>query len=140
MGAFSKIPNKITIVCLLFLKLNQSRNTKKKFFLGVFLQKPKTRFFGGENKIVLKLKFQIRISAFVLYCKRKLRINFHKKILIFKPPGIFWKWKIWRTCTGVRRNFGFGLLKSCLTFGQLTCSVRSKKISTLHPAVHCTVQ
>ena len=29
---------------------------KEKFFLGVFLQKPKTRFFGGENKIVLKLK------------------------------------------------------------------------------------
>ena len=57
--------------------------------LGVFLQKPKTRFFGGKNKIVLKLKFQICISAFVLYCKRKLRTNFHKKIFIFKPPGIF---------------------------------------------------
>ena len=28
-GAFSKILNKITIVCLLFLKLNQSRNTNK---------------------------------------------------------------------------------------------------------------
>ena len=62
---------------------------EENFFLGVFLQKPKTRFFGGENKIVLKLKFQIRISAFVLNCKRKLRINFHQKILIFRPPGIF---------------------------------------------------
>ena len=53
-SAFSKIPNKITIVCLLFLKLNQSRNTN--FFVGVFLQKPKTHFFGCKNKIVLKLK------------------------------------------------------------------------------------
>ena len=88
-GAFSKIPNKITIVCLLFSKLNQSRNTKKQFFLGVFRQKLKTRFFGGENKIVLKLKFKICISAFVLYCKRKLYTYFQKKILIFKPPGIF---------------------------------------------------
>ena len=42
------------------------------------------------------------ISAFVLYCKRKLHINFHKKILIFKPPGIFWKWKLWRACAGAQ--------------------------------------
>ena len=78
-GAFSKILNEITIVCLLFLKLNQGRKTKKIFFLGVFLQKPKTGFFGGENKIVLKLKFKISISAFVLYCKRKLYTNCQKK-------------------------------------------------------------
>ena len=32
------------------------------------------------------------------------------------------------------RNFGIGLLKSYLTFGHLTCSVRSKTISTLHPS------
>ena len=30
--------------------------------------------------------------------------------------------------TRARQNFGFGLLKSCLTFGYLPCSVRSKKI------------
>ena len=102
LGAFSKIPNKITIVCLLFLKLNQSRNTKKKFFLCVFLQKPKTCFFGGKNKILLKLKFQICISAFVLYFKRKLHTNFQKNLLIFKSPGIFWKWKLWRESAGTR--------------------------------------
>ena len=62
-GAFSKIPNKTTIVCLLFLKLNQSRNWKNKFFWGVFLQKPKMCFLGGKNKIVLKLKIQIRICS-----------------------------------------------------------------------------
>ena len=66
--AFSKILNKITFVCSLFLKLNQSRNMKNKFFLVVFLQKPKTRFFGGKNKIVLKLKFKfvfLRLFFFV---------------------------------------------------------------------------
>ena len=132
-GAFSKLPNKITFVCLLFLKPNQSQNRKEKFFLTVFIQKPKTRFFGGQNKIVFKLKFQICIFAFVLFCKRKLLANFHKKILIFEPPGMFWKWKLWCACAGARRPrerryFGFGLLKSYMTFGYLTCSVRSKKI------------
>ena len=61
---------------------------EENFFLGVFLQKPKTCFFGGENETVLKLKFKIRISALVFYCKRKLYTNFLKQILIFKPPGI----------------------------------------------------
>ena len=46
--AFSKIPTKRTFVCLLFLKLNQSRNTKT-FFLEGFLKKPKTHFFGGPK-------------------------------------------------------------------------------------------
>ena len=36
-------------------------------------------------------------------------------------------------CVWRARKFGFGLLKSYLTFGQLTCSVGSKKMSTLHP-------
>ena len=80
---FQKYQTKITILCLLFLKRNQSRNPKKHFFWGIFFLKPKTRFFGGKNKIVVKLKFQICISAFVLYYKRKLHTNFHKKILIF---------------------------------------------------------
>ena len=71
------------------IKAESEPKHEEKFFFGVFLQKPKMRFFEGKNKIVLKLKFQIRISAFVLYCKRRLRTNFHKKILIFKPPGIF---------------------------------------------------
>ena len=109
------------VECLLFLKLNQSRNTKKTIVWG-FLQKPRRRFFQGKNKIVFNLKFQICIFAFVLYCKRKPHANFHKQILIFEAPGIFWKLKLWRACADACRvhtfrNFGFGLLKSCLTFG-----------------------
>ena len=59
------------------------------FFLVGFLQKPKTCFFGGKNKIVFKLKFQICFFAFVLYCKREPPANFHKKMLKFEAPGIF---------------------------------------------------
>ena len=85
---FKNIEPNNNCVFIVFKAESKPKHEKKKF-LGLFLQKPKTRFFGGENKIVLKLKFKICISAFVLYCKRKLHTNFQKKILIFKPPGIF---------------------------------------------------
>ena len=45
---FSKIQTKRALVRLLFLKLNQSQNMKKNFW-EVFVQKPKTRFFGGPK-------------------------------------------------------------------------------------------
>ena len=38
-------------------KAESEPKQEEQFFFGVFLQKPKTRFFGGKNKIVLKLKF-----------------------------------------------------------------------------------
>ena len=60
-------------------KSESEQKHEENFFFGVFLQKPKMRFFGDENKIVLKLKFKIDISAFVLYCKRKLNTYFQKK-------------------------------------------------------------
>ena len=43
-SAFSKIPTKRSFVCLLFLKLNQSRNMKKQFF-GGFSSKTKNALF-----------------------------------------------------------------------------------------------
>ena len=46
--AFSKIPTKRQFVCLLFLKLNQGRKTKKKN-VRFFLQNPKTHFFRGNG-------------------------------------------------------------------------------------------
>ena len=46
-------------------------------------------FFGGENKIVLKLKFKICISAFVLYWKRKLYTNLKKKYWYLSPLEFF---------------------------------------------------
>ena len=83
-SAFSKIPTKRTFVHLLFLMLNQSRNTKKKFEGGFFFKKLKKHFFWGPKQQFLKLKFQICFSAFVFLCKRKLHADFHKKILIFR--------------------------------------------------------
>ena len=54
--------NRVFIV----FKAESEQKHKGKICFGCFSSKSKTRFFGGENKIVLKLKFKIYISAFVL--------------------------------------------------------------------------
>ena len=125
------------------LKLNQSWNKNKKICWGVFLQIPKMCFFRGENKIVLKLKFEICISAFVLVKGSFIPI-FIKKYWYLSPLEFFENKNFEACALGVHhalacRNFEFGLLKSCLTFCYLTCSVWSKKNSTLHPSecVYC---
>ena len=120
--AFSKIPTKRTFVVLLFLKLYQSRNTKKNFW-GGFSSKTKAHFFVGPQWYFLKVKFQICISAFVLQCKGSSLLIFTKNINIMAP----WNCLKMKTLTLMCQNFGIGLLKSYLTFGYLTCSVRSKK-------------
>ena len=86
-SAFSKIPTKRRFVRLLFLKLNQSE-TRRKIFWGGFPLKPKNAFFGGSTSIVFKTQIS-NLFALALLCKRKLLANFHQKILIFRPPGIF---------------------------------------------------
>ena len=77
--AFSKILTKRTFVRLLFLKLNQSRNTKKTFFGGVFLKKQNSLFRG--SKIVI-FKTQI-LNFFCVFVLLKLHANFHKKNINF---------------------------------------------------------
>ena len=132
-GAFSKIRNKITFMIYVFIVFeaeSEPTETGRQIFWFFFLQIPKALFFGGKNKVIFKLKFQTCIFAFVFYCKRKLRANFHKKILIFEPPGFFCKRKLGRVWSDAGGNFGFGLLKSCLTLGYSTCTVRSKKFHT----------
>ena len=46
-------------------------------------------YFGDPKWYFSKVKFTICISAFVLYCKKKLHANFHKKMLIFGPLEYF---------------------------------------------------
>ena len=149
---------------MVFLAINNFflcvfKNTNKKnscvFIVSIAELKPKHNkknvwgvFFGGPKWYFLKVKFQICMSTFVLYCKMKqLYANFHKKIIIFGPSGIFWKWKLWNACAGghgtcTRQKFGFGLLKLYLTFGKCVfCRIKKikKNHSTLLYNVHCTV-
>ena len=127
------IDQKNICASIVFKAESKLKHEERKKFGGVFFKNQKHTFFGCPRWYFLKVKYQICISAFLLcaLCKRKLHANFHKKILLFGPPGIFWKFKLWR----VRQNFGIGLLKSYLTFGYLTWSFRSKKMSTLHPNI-----
>ena len=85
---FSKIPTKRTFVRLLFLKLNQSQNLKK-IFWGGLLQKPKT-CFSRVKSIVFKTKIPTQNNLHLCFnVKGSFMPILTKKILIFRPPGIF---------------------------------------------------
>ena len=92
----------------------RAETRKKKYFGRVFYKNQKRTFLG----VKIKYFFQICMFAFVLYCKRKHHANFHKKYWYLRPLEIFKNENLMLEC----RNFG--LLKSCLTFSYLTCSVR----------------
>ena len=68
---------------LLFLKLNQSRNTKKTKFLS-FSLKTKNVLFWGSKIVVFKTQISNLFFCVCFLCKRKLHADFHKKILIFR--------------------------------------------------------
>ena len=57
--------------------------------------------------------------------KREASCRFSQKIVIFRPPGIFWKWKLCRA--RARRKFGYGLLKSCQS--AVFCPIKKLKIT-----------
>ena len=65
----------VTFFWFVFKNTEQNNNCVFIVFKAESEPKHKEKFFGGKNKIVLKLKFKICISAFVLYCKRKLHAN-----------------------------------------------------------------
>ena len=75
-------------------KVESKPKHNDKFFWGGFSSKTKNTLFQGYKIVVFKLKFQICFFAFVILCKRKHQADLHKKILIFRPPGIFWKLKL----------------------------------------------
>ena len=61
-------------------------------FLGGFSSKIKIALFRGSKMVLFKSQISNCISAFVLYCKRKLHANFHKKnINIWAPCNFFEK-------------------------------------------------
>ena len=128
-SAFSKIATKRTFVSLLFLKLNQSRNTKKNIFWGVFLQKQKTCSFGS---IFLNSNFEF-VFLHLFFMEKEAPCQFSQKNINIQAPSKFLEMKtLPRVCTPSRatsacRKFIFGLLKLDLTFGQVPSSVRSKK-------------
>ena len=124
-----------------------------------YVNPPKKGIFEFEIKTVKKI-FSSYFSFVLALITIDLEILFwsvflktHKKTVIHRQKRPIWRF--WRSITwkgvfvknqfenenfdarGVRvhQNFKIGLLKLYLSFGYLTCSVRFKKNSTLHPTV-----
>ena len=83
---FQCIFKKRTFVCLLFLKLNQSQNMKKKKFGGS--SKTQNTLFQGSRMVIFGTQI-LNLYFCFFKCKRKVSANFHQKILIFKPVEFF---------------------------------------------------
>ena len=65
---------------------------KEKICWWVVLQKPKTHFLGGKNKVInSNLKFVFLHLFFIV--KGSFMPIFTKKITIW-APGVIWKWKL----------------------------------------------
>ena len=118
-------------LCLYYFKNRIRTKRQRTFYL-----KLEMRFFVVE-KLFLKLKFQILFFGLFLNVKGSfMPILIISKILIFRPSGIFSKMKTLMPqalacCLWVHRNFGFGILKSYLIFGYLTCSKLTQKNAPL---------
>ena len=95
-----------------------------------FSSKTKNALFLGSKMVLFKSQISNLYFCICFFCKRKLHANFHKKYWYLGPLEFF---ENENSDVRGHHNFGIGLLKSCLTFGYLTCSVRSNKNSTLHP-------
>ena len=94
------------ICASIIFKAESKPKHEEHIFWGGFLQKPKPHFFGGLKWYFLKVKFQICISAFVLYVKGSSMPIFTKNINIWAP----WNFLKMKTLRRARRNFGIGLL------------------------------
>ena len=121
---FKNTDQKDICVSIVF-KAESKPKHKENFFWGGFSSKTKNALFRGPKWYFSKVKYQICISAFVLYCKRKLYANFHKKYYFLGPLEFF----EYENLTPVRRCarpdiLELDFLKQYLTFGYLTCSVR----------------
>ena len=83
--AFSKIPSKRKFVHLLFLELNQSRNTPKTNFGGFFFKNQKRAFLGVQNSHLLSSNFRFVFLHLFFTVKGNFMPFFTKKIFIFEP-------------------------------------------------------
>ena len=96
--AFSKLLTKGTFVRLLFLKLNQSWNTKKKIVGGVFFKNQKRTFSGVQNGTFQKSNFKFVFLHLFFFVKGSSMPIFTKNIDIWVPWN-FLKMKT-LTCAG----------------------------------------
>ena len=99
---FSKIlteSQKGICASIVFKAESKPKHEEKKFW-GVFLAKNQKRAFLGVQKDIF-FNSNLEFVFLCFFCKRKLHADFHKKILKFRSPGIFW---IWKLCGALRSH------------------------------------
>ena len=101
----------------------------KEHFLGVFSSKTKNTLFWGSKIVVLKTQISNFFLRLLFIVKGSFMPIFTKEYSYLGPLEFFENdnFAARALVGGARRKFGFGLLKSYLTFGYLTCSDWSKK-------------
>ena len=103
------------------LKAEIKPKHENKKLWGVFLKNQKHTFLVVQNSTFYKSNLKSVFLRLFFNVNRSCMPSFIKNINIW-APWFFVKWKLWRACAGVRgaqvlQKFGFGLLKSYLTFG-----------------------
>ena len=92
-----------------------------------------------EKKLRKKIGWPPKKGIFEFWNKNRKKLcsylSFVLALNTIDAQMLFWS-VFWNHTKKPLQNFGIGLLKSYLTFGYLTCSFWSKKISTLHPSLN----
>ena len=96
----------------------------KEHFLGFFSSKTKNTLFGGSKIVVFKTQISNFFLRLLFIVKGSFMPIFTKEYSYLGPLEFFENdnFAARALVGGARRKFGFGLLKSYLTFGYLTCS------------------
>ena len=93
---FKNTNDKSICASLVFLAESRPKHDET-IFWGVFYKNQKRTFSGVQNGTFKKTSFKVVFLCLFFNVKGSSMPIFIKKILIFGPPGICWKWKLWRT-------------------------------------------
>ena len=109
------------------------KNTNQKIICVsiVFKAESKKKIFGGPKKQFMNLNFKKKFCVCSLF-KKEAACQFSPKNINIWAPWNVLKMKNFDVCARAEIQ-DLDFKKSYLTFGCLTFSVHSKKISTLHP-------
>ena len=85
-------------ICAFIVFKAESKLRHKETNVGGFSSKTKNAVFWGSKMVLFESQISNLYFCVCSLNKKKILAYFHQKILIFGPPGIFWKWKLGRAC------------------------------------------
>ena len=96
MCVFKNTDQKNIWASILFKAESKPKHKEKKC-LVFFFKNQKRTYLGVQNGTFKKSIFIFVFLRLFFNVKERFMPIFIKQIFIFGPPGIFWKWKLWRT-------------------------------------------